>query len=94
MMKLFLYTRVFEHEGVKRLSCSIGVRRGEIECLAVMALPTYPVEAEAFDAAMGLLSIMVSTRQLLENLGHEVEIEDVLGSTLTIADAIREEFKK
>lgn len=93
-MKLFVYTNTFVHEGEKLMSAGIGVREGEIDCKAIIGLPFYMHRDRLFEGAMALMSMAGSTETLLENLGHTVEIEEVLKSSLTLNDYLTEEFSK
>lgn len=93
-MKLFLYTNTFMHDGHKLMSASVGVRRGEIDCVGMISLPFYLHADNMYDGAMGLMSLTLSTETLLENLGNTVEIEDVLKSSVKIVDHLRWEYAK
>lgn len=93
-MKLFVYTNTFFHEGEKLMSAGIGVSSGKIDCKGIIGLPFYLHADRMFEGALGLMQLAGSTEALLENLGYEVEIEDVLGDSMTLDQYLTEEFAK
>ena len=93
-MKLFVYANTFEYNGEKLLSAGIGVREGEIDCKGIVSLPTYHRKKSLFEASMELVRIAIDTRSLLENLGHEIEVEDMMRSSLTLNDYLEKEFDR
>lgn len=93
-MKLFVYANTFEYNGEKLLSAGIGVRKGEIDCEGIISLPMYHNRKSLFEASMELVRIAIHTRSLLENLGHEVEVEDLMRSSLTLNAYLEKEFDR
>ena len=93
-MKLFVYTNTFFYEGEKLMSAGIGVCEGEIACKGIISLPFYLHADRMFEGALGLMQLAGSTEALLQNLGHEVQIEDVLGDSMTLTEYLTEEFAK
>lgn len=93
-MKITLYTNCFMSCGEKLMCVSLMVWRSETDVSAVDVSGYVRSKDELFAKAMAAHDLARSLRTLLTDLWHDVELADVLKSSLTIGDALDEAYAK
>ena len=86
-MKITLYTSCFMHNEQKVMSVSLIIWRASDDATSV-GVPGYVREKnDIFKQAMAARDLAASVSTLLTDLGHEVEIDEALKSSMA-ADAV------
>ena len=94
MISLKFHCSPFQHDGVKHLSMFIMTYRDN-DCIDAFHRDEYMTSADqAFDHAIGVSSMALSIRSLLEALGMQVWVEDGITSASHICDILRAEYNK
>jgi len=91
-MKITLYTNCFMSNGEKLMCVSLMVWRSDTDVSAVDVSGYARAKDQLFAKAMAAHDLARSLRDLMTDLGHEVELADVLKSSLTIGDALDEAY--
>jgi len=87
-LKITLYTNSFMSCGERLMCVSLMVWRSNVDVSGV-DVPAYVRSKEdTFAKAMAAHDLARSLRTMLTDLGHEVELADVLKSSLKIGDAL------
>lgn len=86
-LKITLYTNCFMHNGEKVMSVSLMIWRSENDVTSV-GVPGYVrANGDLFKMAMDASGMARHLRTLMTDLGHEVEIDEQLKSSMA-ADAV------
>lgn len=86
-LKITLYTHCFMHNGEKTMSVSLMIWRSEKDVTSV-GVPGYVrANGDLFKMAMDASDMARHLRTLMADLGHEVEVDDALKSSMA-ADAV------
>lgn len=88
---LKLYTNRFPHEGKTLISASVMAWKDGIEIVGCMGTHAYASETSTVDCGMELWGMRAGVRDMLENLGFEVEVDDDLQSLTSINEALERE---
>jgi hypothetical protein len=91
-MKITLYKHCFTHDGVKVMSVSLIVWRSDTECTS-FGVPGYVKSKEdLFGMAIAARDMAANLKTLLTDLGHDVEMDEDMKSSLKIDKILGEAY--
>ncbi len=93
-MKITLYANCFDSGGRHLMAVNLTVWRSEFEASSVFVPGYVDHESKVFRKAIDARELAASLKDLMTDLGHEVELEDVLLSSLTLGDHLKAIYEK
>lgn len=92
-MKISLYANKFMSDDVPHVGAMVMVNRSASDILGCFSSMTYATPHNCFSCAMQLVMMAGSLRNMLEAMGHQVEVEDVLKSIEALNIQLRNEVE-
>ena len=91
-IRITMYASTFTHEGVKHMSTSLMLWTGGDICGSVEVGGYVKDGRDVFMKAMDVARMADQQKRLLEALSHEVELDYVFNTTMSINDALLEAY--
>ena len=91
-VRFSLYTNLFMHNGMKHMAtCFMVANEGDI--VGSIQVDGYLTDREnTMSRAMNIARAVDQQKRLLEELGHDVETDEVFKSSLSICDALEKAY--